>query len=46
MVLEAAINGNADMITTFNIKDFIGTEAGFGIEVLRPGEILRRKKWT
>jgi putative PIN family toxin of toxin-antitoxin system len=43
LVLEAAINGQADALITFNSKDFRGTE-NFGIAVLRPGEALRRFK--
>ena len=41
-VLEAAINGRAEVLVTFNIiKDF-GDAARFGIEVMRPGDALRR----
>lgn len=41
MVLEAAINGRADAIVTFNVKDF--SPAGrFGLSVVRPGDLLRR----
>lgn len=42
LVLEAAVNGRADAIVTFNEKDLREARTGFGIEVLRPGEILRR----
>jgi len=41
MVLEAAVNGRANAIVTFNIRDF-GAAASFGIAVLRPGEALKR----
>ena len=42
MVLEAAINGRADALVTFNRRDF-GDEPGrFGIAVLSPQEALRR----
>jgi predicted nucleic acid-binding protein len=41
LVLEAAINGRAEAIVTFNARDFRGTE-NFGIDVIRPGEALRR----
>jgi putative PIN family toxin of toxin-antitoxin system len=41
MVLETAINGQADAIVTFNIRHF-RPAAKFGIEVIRPGEALRR----
>lgn len=41
MVLEAAINGRADAIVTFNVKDFI--RAGrFGISIVRPVDLLDR----
>jgi len=42
MVLEAAANGRADIIATFNARDFAGVEREFGIELLTPAEILRR----
>jgi putative PIN family toxin of toxin-antitoxin system len=41
MVLEAAVNGRADAIVTFNARDFAGVEE-FAIELLTPREILRR----
>ncbi len=40
MVLEAAINGNADAIVTHNLKDFLPAANRFGIEVLTPGSII------
>jgi putative PIN family toxin of toxin-antitoxin system len=42
MVLEAAANGRADAIATFNTRDFAGVASQFGIAVLTPAEILRR----
>ena len=39
MVLEAAINGYADAIVTFNLKDFEPAER-FGVSVGRPSEFL------
>jgi putative PIN family toxin of toxin-antitoxin system len=42
MVLEAAVNGHADVIATFNARDFADVVRDFGIEVLTPAEILRR----
>lgn len=42
MVLEAAVNGRASAIVTFNEKDLREARHSFGIEVLRPGEVLRR----
>jgi putative PIN family toxin of toxin-antitoxin system len=41
MVLEAAINAKAAVVT-HNLRDFATTPARFGIEVLAPGEALRR----
>ena len=44
MVLEAAVNGRADALVTFNARDFGTVPAQFGIEVLLPREALRRIK--
>jgi putative PIN family toxin of toxin-antitoxin system len=43
-VLEAAVNGQAAAIVTFNQRDFGGAPATFGIELLKPAELLRRLK--
>lgn len=43
MVLEVAVNGRANAIATFNARDFAGVVGEFGIELITPGEILRRK---
>jgi predicted nucleic acid-binding protein len=42
LVLEAAVNGQADAIVTFNEKHLREAHANFGIAVMRPGEVLRR----
>jgi putative PIN family toxin of toxin-antitoxin system len=42
MVLEAAVIGHANAIVTFNLRDFRPAAARFGIEVERPGDIIRR----
>ncbi len=42
MVLEAAVNGRAEAIVTFNRRDYGEGPARFGIEVLTPGEALRK----
>ena len=42
MVLEAAINGQADAIVTFNVKDFTPAAEQFGISVPTPATILKR----
>lgn len=40
MVLEAAVNGAAKAIVTFNRKDFAVARSGFGIDLLLPSEAL------
>ncbi len=42
MVLEAAVNGHANAIATFNARDFANVARDFGIEILMPADILRR----
>ena len=42
MVLEAAINGKADALVTFNIRDFGDAPRRFGIPILSPQQALRR----
>lgn len=42
IILETAVNGQADYIITFNKKHFGDAPNSFGIEVLNPGELLRR----
>ncbi len=42
MVLEAAVNGHADVLVTFNLRDYGVIPLQFGIEVLRPRDALRR----
>ncbi len=42
LVLEAAMNGRAEAIVTFNVKDFAGVPEKFGIEIVNPKEILWR----
>src|SRR5271169_6806048 len=37
MVLEAAINGRADALVTYNVRDFAAAGERFRISVLRPG---------
>ena len=41
-VLEAAVNGQAAAIVTFNRRDFGVAPARFGIDVLSPAEAIRR----
>ena len=42
MVLETAINGKADVVVTFNKRDFTGAREKFGIDIVQPAEALRR----
>lgn len=41
MVLETALNGQADALVTHNVKDFAGAAKKFGLRILRPGELLK-----
>ncbi len=40
MVLETAVNGNADAIVTFNQRDFEKARTEFNCDVILPGELL------
>lgn len=42
LVLEAAVNGRASAVVTFNERDLREARQSFGIAVIRPGEALRR----
>ncbi|MEY2942403.1 MAG: hypothetical protein RLY97_417 [Pseudomonadota bacterium] len=44
MVLEAAVNGGADMLVTFNQRDFGTAPAAFGMDCLLPRQALERIK--
>lgn len=44
MVLEAAINGQADALVTHNVADFAKAAARFGLRVLTPGALLKERK--
>ena len=44
MVLEAAINGSADAIVTYNVSDFVEAGERFSILVLQPGQLLKKVK--
>jgi predicted nucleic acid-binding protein len=41
-VLEAAVNGRADVFVTFNVSDYFPAAQYFRLEILRPAELLRR----
>lgn len=42
LVLEAAVNGRAAAIVTFNEQDFGAVPMQFGVQVLSPWDVLRR----
>jgi putative PIN family toxin of toxin-antitoxin system len=44
MVLEAAINGRADALVTFNVRDFVGVSERFGLKLFSPSELLNRMR--
>ncbi|HKS19493.1 MAG TPA: putative toxin-antitoxin system toxin component, PIN family [Bradyrhizobium sp.] len=41
MVLETAINGHADALITHNVRDFAQAAEKFGLQVLKPAELLK-----
>ncbi len=42
MVLEVAVNGRANAIVTFNLRDYGLTPGTFNIEVITPSAAIRR----
>jgi putative PIN family toxin of toxin-antitoxin system len=42
LVLEAAVNGQAEAIVTFNLRHFGTAPMKFGVELLLPADVLRR----
>jgi len=42
MVLEAAINGQADALIAYNVRDFTLAGERFAIPILRPADLLRK----
>ena len=42
MVLEVAVNGHADALVTFNLRDYGDAPARFGVELLLPREAIGR----
>jgi len=44
MVLETAVNGRADALVTFNVRDFGTVPARFGIEVMIPRDAIGRMR--
>jgi predicted nucleic acid-binding protein len=41
MVLEAAVNGGADALVTFNRRDYGNVPEQFGVRVMLPREAIR-----
>lgn len=46
MVLEAAVNGRADALVTFNLRDYGDAPSRFGVELLLPRDMIRRIRRT
>jgi len=42
MILEAAVNGGAEALVTFNVRDYGSARALFGADVLLPREAMAR----
>jgi putative PIN family toxin of toxin-antitoxin system len=42
MVLDAAVNGRAEAIVTFNVRDFLPAATKFQLAILTPAQIVRR----
>ncbi|MDX1983371.1 MAG: putative toxin-antitoxin system toxin component, PIN family [Bryobacteraceae bacterium] len=42
MVLEAAVNGRADVLVTFNVRDHGNAPSRFGVDLLLPREAILR----
>ena len=46
--VTAALNGLAEAIVTFNVKDYVPRDSrvtGLGITACRPGDLIRRLSW-
>lgn len=41
MVLEAAVNGQVDVIVTFNTADFLTGAEKFNLRLMKPGDFLK-----
>ena len=41
LVLEAAVNGRADALVTYNIRDFVAAAPRFDLSVLAPADLLK-----
>jgi predicted nucleic acid-binding protein len=40
MVLDAAINGRADVIVTHNLRDFLPAASQFSLRVVSPADLI------
>ena len=40
--MKRRLNGEAEALVTYNIRDFEAAGERFGIPVIRPGELLRK----
>jgi putative PIN family toxin of toxin-antitoxin system len=41
LVFEAAVNGRADALVTYNVRDFRDAAPRFGVRIRRPAELLK-----
>ena len=44
LVLEAAVNGRADALVTYNLRHFAQAAARFGLRLARPVEVLEEMR--
>jgi putative PIN family toxin of toxin-antitoxin system len=44
MVLEAAVNGRADALVTYNVADFARASERFSIAIVDPAQLLRKMR--
>jgi putative PIN family toxin of toxin-antitoxin system len=44
LVLEAAVNGRAQVLVTHNVRHFVRAAGRFGLTVMRPGELLKEMR--
>lgn len=40
LVLECALEANADAIVTTNVRDFAGAHESYGVRILKPGDLV------
>lgn len=40
LVLECALEANANAIITMNVRDFAGASEGYGLRILKPGDLV------